>query len=532
MGAPQTLPANFDQWDKAPATLPADFNQWDKPKPASAASRLGSNFLSGFGVTDDEGAKNFFAHPLDTVIKSFERQGELAKKARDSYEKGDYEGALQHALNYMVPFIGQQTDQAGEQLKEGDYAGGIGRTLGAGAAIVAGSPETQEAAVSAAAKAGTSVADTAPSVIRAATRKVNAALAKAPGTVGATVGGAVGAATHIPYATEAGAGLGAVIGKEVLPQVKIPGEGFGLPNRVTGGPASVTPFEPSAPEPPEAGAPLPEVPDPALVQGSALSVGGKPAVDPSSGLGRIPVDQQIPGVNVRPSLERVAPQSVYPGAPLPEAPSAELAQAKGLSEGGKAPAKPQAAALADLPIPAVQQAIHELGPQATIADLTDRANEIASGTTIPRTLSGDSALTQILTGQDNANLLKIAKSRGINVTKESQLKPGVADKMLIDKIAADMTPDELDEIGAKYLENQRMGGHKFGDVGSEAWKAMSLQTYFPDVKIPAAVLKRTQAAIGNAAPKMPSAAAPPEDLSALLQKSLEEAKRKRAAATQ
>ena len=54
--------------------------------------------LSGLGVTSDEQAKNFFAHPLDTVIKSFEAQGQLAKKARDAYDKGDYMGALQHGL--------------------------------------------------------------------------------------------------------------------------------------------------------------------------------------------------------------------------------------------------------------------------------------------------------------------------------------------------------------------------------------------------------------------------------------------------
>jgi hypothetical protein len=148
-----------------------------------------------------------------------------------------------------------------------------------------------------------------------------------------------------------------------------------------------------------------------------------------------------------------------------------------------------------------------MGPKASIEDVTARANEIAWAG-IPRTLSGDSALTQILTGQDNANLLKIAKSRGINVAKESQLKPGVADQLLIKKIQADMSPEELDEIGARYLENQRMGGHQFGDVGPEAWKAMSLQTYFPDVKIPAAVLKRTGKAIAangpEAAPEAPT----------------------------
>jgi hypothetical protein len=188
-----------------------------------------------------------------------------------------------------------------------------------------------------------------------------------------------------------------------------------------------------------------------------------------------------------------APAPTYPGAPLPQAPPPEVVQAAPLARGGSAPPKPQAAALANLPAPAVHQAAQELGPKATVSDVTARANEIANST-IPRTISGDAALTQILTGQDNANLLKIAKSRGINVTKESQLRAGIADELLIKKIAADMTPDELDEIGARYLEEKRMGGHQFGDVGAEAWKTMILKTYFPDVKIPAAVLKRTAAA--------------------------------------
>jgi hypothetical protein len=117
---------------------------------ASVTSRLGSNFLSGLGVTSNEQAKNFFKHPLDTVIQSFEAQGELAKKARDAYDRGDYMEALQHGLNYLVPFVGQQTDRAGTQLKEGDIAGGIGRTLGAAGPIVLGNPETRAVASDAA----------------------------------------------------------------------------------------------------------------------------------------------------------------------------------------------------------------------------------------------------------------------------------------------------------------------------------------------------------------------------------------------
>lgn len=126
------------------------------------------------------------------------------------------------------------------------------------------------------------------------------------------------------------------------------------------------------------------------------------------------------------------------------------------------------------------------------------------------TLSGESALRQVLTGQDNANLMRIAKSRGINVTKEAQLKPGVADRLLVNKIIDDFSPDEMDEVGAKFTEASRFK-HNFGDVGSEAWKSMSMQTYFPDVKLPAAMIKRVNAAIANAAQTTaPVSAVPPK----------------------
>jgi hypothetical protein len=122
---------------------------YEPAKPPSSAAHIRDNFLSGIGVTDDEGAKNFFRHPLNTLMDSFKGQGELYQKAKDSYDRGDYKGAVIHGLNYLVPFIGQQTDKAGEQLEKGDYSGGISRTLGAAVPIVAGSPEVKSAAGSA-----------------------------------------------------------------------------------------------------------------------------------------------------------------------------------------------------------------------------------------------------------------------------------------------------------------------------------------------------------------------------------------------
>jgi hypothetical protein len=167
MAAPQTATAEIDFTQPPPGEI--DFTQ---PPPAiekpSAVSRFGHNFLSGLGVTSDEEAKNFFEHPINTAMNMLNGQGELAKKAKDAYARGDYKGAVIHGLNYLVPFIGQQTDKAGEQLSEGDIAGGVGRTLGLGTTIAAGSPEAQSAAGSAA----TAVRDAVPATVRRASTAV------------------------------------------------------------------------------------------------------------------------------------------------------------------------------------------------------------------------------------------------------------------------------------------------------------------------------------------------------------------------
>lgn len=93
------------------------------------------------------------------------------------------------------------------------------------------------------------VIEKAPPVVRAAARGANKALATYPKAIGSTVGGAIGAATRIPYGTEVGMGIGAAVGPEILPKIRVPGEGFGLPSRVTGGPAVAPQFEPGAPIP-------------------------------------------------------------------------------------------------------------------------------------------------------------------------------------------------------------------------------------------------------------------------------------------
>lgn len=177
--------------------------QETKAAPPSVGSRLYDNFLSGLGVTSDEQAKHFFTHPIDTLMQSVGGQGELAIKAKEAYQRGDYKAAVMHGLNYLVPFIGQQTDQAGEQLKEGDIAGGIGRTLGTGITLAAGTPEGR-------ALPGKAVASIKPmaSAVAGAVREV-----ATPENIGTAIGGTAG--YHFgDYAGGAGgAAAGRAIGK-------------------------------------------------------------------------------------------------------------------------------------------------------------------------------------------------------------------------------------------------------------------------------------------------------------------------------
>lgn len=266
-------------------------------------------------------------------------------------------------------------------------------------------------------------------------------------------------------------------------------------------------------------APFPEAPAPELLQANALLKAGAPSTEAADALGNIPVRRELPAAfQGQPALEAKPPVGTADN-----------------------PFR-----LSNADPRAVNQAITELGSQATIDDITARARQLTQhkapgqagqlveslvGPEAPadqprslnldvRTPSGESALRQVLTGQDNANLMKIAKSRGINVAREAQLKPGIADNMLINKIVDDFSDDELDNFRSTYLERNRMGRHEFGDIGPEANKTLAMQTYFPDVKIPNAVTNRTAAAIKNAAAK-PRPGAAFDDLTEILQQSLE-----------
>lgn len=122
----------------------------------------------------------------------------------------------------------------------------------------------------------------------------------------------------------------------------------------------------------------------------------------------------------------------------------------------------------------------------------------------PRYRSGESVLNQALTSLDNKTLLKVARSRGIDVSAEANLKPGKADTKIISKIMDDFSQDELDEAAQRGNDakmHQPVPGKDAGrDAGQEAHRYKVLNTFFPDVSIPKAMEARAQKTISMRPP--------------------------------
>lgn len=151
--------------------------------------------------------------------------------------------------------------------------------------------------------------------------------------------------------------------------------------------------------------------------------------------------------------------------------------------------------------PSQEAAISKAESKAKAVPAGDATPLGSSPSTIPRTNSGEGVLNMALTSLDNKSLIKIAKSRGIDVTREVQLKPGAANNTLIKKIIDDFTPDELDEIRNMGIEIGRhapvYNPNVTPEAAAEAWHYKVLTQFFPDVQIPKTMEARAQATIAN-----------------------------------
>jgi hypothetical protein len=158
-------------------------------------------------------------------------------------------------------------------------------------------------------------------------------------------------ATPENIATAVGSGVGGYAGHLIGEPVGL-GIAGGAVGRVIG--KSVAKRLASTPEA------VPATPAPELLQGNALTEGGKPISSPSDALSSLPATAKAPK-------------------PVTEAPSSPVA-GQTASPKGVTPQTVQGTpkSLFDLPIPAVQQAIKELGTSAPLPSLTARANQIAN----------------------------------------------------------------------------------------------------------------------------------------------------------
>lgn len=464
---PDTLPANFAGWDnKPPDTLPADFAHFDEQKPqGGAANRLASNFIEQVNpVTAVKGLAQLTSHPIDTYSSDVGARGTVLSKAGaalDAAKKdfgsgnyaraaGDTLDAAAHGLYSMIPFVGPQLSKAADQFNSGDFAGGTGTSLGLGVMTAAPGLISKISPGAALFKTGQALTDYAPQIGKAAGAVVDR-------------GGVVKAATS-------------------LLRGDLKGTAEGLAGSAVSGPVEN------------------------LASKAATKIGsgtkwlGNLMTADATGVQPLPLTKSVlqnAGVYER-FLNSAEMPAEYQPKPYPQMDTAYSREPAYRQDQG--PLLPSAREVQPRtgPLLLPGQTIGSVHPaDLPLIKMADNALQTISKNQDIRAMNGESALNQILTGQDNANLIKIAKSRGIDVTKEVQLKPGKADAMLIKKISDSFTPDELDDLGSHYIEVQRNRAN-FGDIGPEAWKTMSLQTYFPDVKIAQTVLKRTRAAIDSA----------------------------------
>src|ERR1700674_4876341 len=106
--------------------------------PEGAAARFGKSALSGFGVTSDEEAKDFFRHPLNTLQKILTGNRDLGNQAYKEIGKGNYSQGVPDLAYAAIPFLGSTLSKSAHQLTTGDYAGGLGTMTGAGAQVALG----------------------------------------------------------------------------------------------------------------------------------------------------------------------------------------------------------------------------------------------------------------------------------------------------------------------------------------------------------------------------------------------------------
>lgn len=69
------------------------------------------------------------AHPIDAAVGILS-QGDLANRAKESFEKGDYRTGIRQSMHAMIPLLGPSLEAASQKIEQGKVAEGLGETTG------------------------------------------------------------------------------------------------------------------------------------------------------------------------------------------------------------------------------------------------------------------------------------------------------------------------------------------------------------------------------------------------------------------
>ena len=501
-------PIDFSKYEQAPPAA-IDFSKYEKPAPTAEPSGFWDTLqregkaLTGTIAGMPAAVYHAFSEPA-TAEEKQEFGGEDQVSGAKRVGLGIHRLALAPVETaadwYSQAAKGKIPDAYEQALSVAPEAIGS-----AGGALIAGK------LAEGAAKATPAVADTLTSPtkmtapLRAVAPAVNAALKRVPGAVGTAAGYAAGRATGLPEAGVLGGGLGYALTKDI-PMPRIP-ENIGLPSRVEGGPATLPPEAADATPP----AARTLVPDPAA---------GKPEFS-----NVLQAKQNAPAVSAAATLPAARTIVPDPAAGKPEFP--DVLQAK--QNAPAATASPQA----------VEQALNQaLGGKPLVRGVSLRnqpAAQAAAAVKLPEGFTPvDSSLLKGYKYDPTAREFTAVLKNGQSYT-HGEVTP--------DQVAAFENADSQGSAWTQQIRNNsplvRKNGMpvKTGTMQSETGEiipkaqagalpqgiVMDPTTDRPQFSYDVAAKPRATPAVAAATP------AAGEDLTAILQKSLEQAKMKNAA---
>jgi hypothetical protein len=130
-----------DDWFAANSPARPDFrttnarDEQGRPVVSDPRARIGRAALDFVGELDslnprkiNEAVQSAFWHPIDTAKGVLDAQDQLRLEAQELFKAGDYGNAAVKALYWLMPIVGPQLDDAGEQLNQGEIIKGLGAT--------------------------------------------------------------------------------------------------------------------------------------------------------------------------------------------------------------------------------------------------------------------------------------------------------------------------------------------------------------------------------------------------------------------